>query len=81
MAMAGSKATIPNRGFVVTQTASGKSLSSLGHYSMDWNNADMTEVSSGSSPVQPHPAGPSHLAQKVYAAKLAVQEVDKAAMV
>jgi hypothetical protein len=48
---------------------------------MDWNNADMAEVSSGSPPSRSHPAGPSHLAQKVHAAKLAVQEVDKAAMV
>jgi hypothetical protein len=48
---------------------------------MDWNNANMAEVSSGSPPSRAHPAGPSHLAQKVHATKVAIQEVDKAAMV
>jgi outer membrane biosynthesis protein TonB len=67
--------------FVLTKTTSGNSLGSLGHYSMDWNNADIGEVSSGNPNARLHPAGPSNLAQKVYAARLAMQEVDKVALV
>ena len=57
------------------RTKSGKSLGSLEHYSMDWNAADTGDVSSR------HPAGPSLLAQKMHAVKVAVLEADKAAEV
>ena len=50
-------------------------MGSLEHYNMDWNAADMGEVTSE------HPAGPSLLAQKMYAVKVAVLEADKAAEV
>ena len=42
---------------------------------MDWNAADTGEVTSQ------HPAGPSLLAQKMFAVKAAVLEADKAAEV
>jgi hypothetical protein len=67
--------------FVATKTSSGRSLGSVGHYSTDWNNADTNEITSGTSEVRPHPAGPSNLAQKMHTAKLALIEADKAAMV
>jgi outer membrane biosynthesis protein TonB len=76
------KRTIPaTASFVLTKTASGNSLGSLGHYSMDWNNADTSEVSSGNPSARLHPAGPSNLTQKIYAARVALQEVDKVAQV
>ena len=68
-------------GFVPSRTQSGKSLGSLGHYSMDWNSADMSEVSSANPHSRPHPAGPSMLAQKIHAVKVAVIEADKTASV
>jgi hypothetical protein len=67
--------------FVVSKTWSRRSLGSVGHYSMDWNNADMSEVSSGNLEVRLHPAGPSNLAQKIHAAKVAIVEADTAAAV
>ena len=66
-------------GFVTTRTLSGRSLGSLNHYSMDWNAADMGEVSSGNPQPTPHPAGPSALAQKMHQVKVAVIEADKTA--
>ena len=47
----------------------------LGQYSMDWDAADSVEVTSQ------HPAGPSLLAQKMFAVKAAVVEADKVAEV
>jgi hypothetical protein len=41
----------------------------------------MSEVSSGNPQTKPHPAGPSALAQKMYAVKLVVVEVGKTAAV
>jgi hypothetical protein len=68
-------------GFVLMQTPSGNSLGSLGHHSMDWNNADMSEVTSGNPQARPHPAGPSNLAQKMHAVKDSLVAADKAAEV
>jgi hypothetical protein len=48
---------------------------------MDWNSADMSEVSSVNPHSKPHPAGPSTLAQKIHAVKVAVIEADKTASV
>ena len=62
-------------GFPVLRTESGRSLGSLKQYSMDWNAADTSEVTTK------HPVGPSALAQTVYTLKAAVQAVDKAAEV
>ena len=67
-------------GFAPLKTLSGNSLGSLEHYNMDWNEADMDEVTSRRSTSQ-HPAGPSLLAQKMFAVKAAVLEADKAAEV
>jgi hypothetical protein len=67
--------------FVMTKTPSRNNLGYLGHYSMDWNNADVSEVTSGNPEPRPHPAGPSNLAQKMHAAKVAIVEADKAALV
>ena len=50
-------------------------MGSLEDYSMDWNAADSGEVTSR------HPAGPSFLAQKMFAVKAAILEADKAAKV
>ena len=62
-------------GFAPLKTLSGNSLGSLEHYHLDWNEADMDEVT------LQHPAGPSLLAQKMFAVKAAVLEADKAAEV
>ena len=56
-------------------------MGSLGHYSTDWNGADMSEVSSANPHSRPHLAGPSMLAQKMHAMKVAVLEADKVAAV
>ena len=50
-------------------------MGSLEHYNMDWNAADSSEVTSR------HPAGPSLLAQKMFAVKVAVIEAEKVAKV
>ena len=50
-------------------------MGSLEQYSMDWNAADSGEVTSR------HPAGPSLLAQKMFAMKVAVVEANKVAEV
>ena len=63
------------------RTTSGRSLGSLGHYSMDWNSADMSEVSTANPPTKQHPAGPGALSQKMYAVKVAVAEAEKTAAV
>jgi len=69
-------------GFVARTTSSGRSLGSLGQYCMDWNAADMSEVSSGNpGNTKLHPAGASNLAQKMYGAQLALHEADKVAAV
>ena len=44
---------------------------------MEWNEADMDEVTSRRLTSQ-HPAGPSLLAQKMFAAKAALHEANKA---
>ena len=66
-------------GFAPLKTLSGNSLGSLEHYNMDWNEADMDEVTL----CRPagHPAGPSLLTQKMLAVKAAVLEAYKAAEV
>ena len=48
---------------------------------MDWNSADMSEVSTANPQPKQHPAGPGMLAQKMLAVKLAVAEADKTAAV
>ena len=48
---------------------------------MDWNGADMSEVSIVNAQPKQHPAGPSTLAQKMHAVKLAVVDADKTAAV
>ena len=53
-------------------------MGSLEHYHLDWNEADMDEVSSQHRATPQHPAGPSLLAQKMFAVKAAVLEADKA---
>ena len=71
-------------GFGPLRTLSGKSLGSLEHYNMDWNAADLGEVSSNSPAgqiVSEHPAGPSLVAQKLAAAKTALLAADQAAAV
>ena len=68
-------------GFVPSQTLSRRSLGSLEHCCMDWNGADMSEVSSANPHSRPHPAGPSMLAQKIHTVKVVVMEVDKTAEV
>ena len=69
------------RGFVSNQTASGRSLGSLSHYSMDWNNADSGEVSSAAPPSPGANIGPSNLGTKIHIAKKALLDADKAALV
>ena len=71
------------------QTLSGKSLGSLGQYSLDWNNADTGEVSSapalppllnpalGANPAL-NPANPISIGQKMFTAKAALLDVDRA---
>ena len=71
----------PVWGFATLRTSSGRSLGSLEHYSIDWNGADMSEVSSTQIHPTRHPAGPSALAQKMHALKAAVHEADKTAEV
>jgi hypothetical protein len=69
-------------GMMLQQTASGNSLGSLGHYSMDWNKADELEVSSSTLKWSPGTkAGPSQLGTKMHIAKLALLEADRAAEV
>ena len=53
------------------RTQSGNNLGSVGHYSMDWNAADTSEVSS------PNPVGPSHVAQSIHALQVAVLNASK----
>ena len=70
--------------FAPLRTLSGKSLGSLEHYNMDWNAADLSEVSSKSPAgqiVSEHPTGPSLVAQKMSAAKATLLAADQAAAV
>ena len=53
------------------RTQSGNSLGSVGHYSMDWNAADASEVSS------PNPVGPSQVVQSIHALHVAVLNASK----
>ena len=66
-------------GLAPLKTVSGKSLGSLEHYHKDWNEANMDEVTSQHRATSQHPAGPSLLAQKMFAVKAVVLETDKAA--
>ena len=71
-------------GFAPLRTLSGKSLGSLEHYNMDWNAADLSEVSSKSPTgriLSEHPAGPSLVAQKMHTAKAALHEAERATAV
>src|SRR5664279_5272120 len=68
-------------GFASSRTLSGRSLGSLEHYCMDWNSADMSEVSTVNPQPTQHPAGPSMRARKMHAVKLSVIEADKTAAV
>ena len=52
-------------GFISKQTESGGTYGSLEPYIDTWNNADMAEVSSNP---QPHPAGPSATARRLFEA-------------
>ena len=67
-------------GFAPLKTLSGKSLGSLEQLQMDWNAADTSKVTSGSSVGQilDHPVGPSLVAQKLVIAKAALLEADRA---
>ena len=57
--------TLPKEedGFLSKRTESGGSYGSLEPYIDTWNNADMAEVTSNRNP---HPAGPSATAQRMY---------------
>ena len=57
--------TLPREedGFISKRTESGGSYGSLDPYVDIWNNADMAEVTSTRNP---HPAGPSVTAQRMY---------------
>src|SRR5664279_6442606 len=68
-------------GFASSRTLSGRSLGSLEHYCMDWNSADMSEVSTTNPQPTQHPADPSMLARKMHAVKLAVIDGNKTAAV
>ena len=75
------KITSASHGFASLQTLSGRSLGSLEHYSMDWNSADTSEVSTAHPQPTQHPAGPGMLAQKMHALKVAVMDANKTAAV
>ena len=73
---------------VPMQTLSGKSLGSLGEYSMDWNNADTCDVSSMPqipeypppallAGVELDPASPITIGQRMYELKAAMLRVDR----
>jgi hypothetical protein len=68
-------------GVLAHQTLSGRSLGSLGHYSMDWNKADEGEVSSALTWAPSTAVGPSQLGTKMHIAKLALLEADRTAEV
>ena len=70
-------------GFAPLKTLSGRSLGSLEHLHMDWNAADTSEVSSRSpaSQISDHPVGPSLVTHKMFTAKAALLEADRAAEV
>ena len=69
------------------KTLSGRSLGSLGKYSMDWNNADICETSIA-APIPDYPlpqlvsgkpldpASPITVGHRMYVAKAAVLELD-----
>ena len=65
------------------KTLSGGSLGSLEQLHMDWNAADTSEVSSRTpaGQISDHPAGPSSVAQKLFAVKAALQEAEQTTMV
>ena len=77
-----SKDIDPARAHLVPrQTLCGKSLGSLGQYSQDWNDADTGEVSSAPTLpplLTPNPDSPISLGQKMFAAKAAILDVDRA---
>ena len=77
----GTQITPAGAGFVSNRTSSGKSMGSLEHYCMDWNSADMSEVSTANPQSKHHPAGPGALGQKLYAVKAAIAEAEKTAAV
>ena len=68
-------------GKLAHKTLSGRSLGSLGHYSMDWNRADEGEVSSSLTWAPSAAIGPSQLGTKMHIAKLALLEADRTAEV
>jgi len=72
---------VQGAGFVSLRTSSGGSLGSLTQYAMDWNSADLGEVTSGNPNPALHPGSPSVLAQKMRAARAAFDEADKTAEV
>ena len=59
------KVTLPSEedGFIPRRTASGNSYGSLEPYVDTWNDSDLAEVSSNP---QPHPAGPSATARRLF---------------
>ena len=80
-AMTSAMTSFKEAGFVNTRTSSGGSLGSLAQYAMDWNSADLDEVTSGNPKRALHPGSPSILAQKMHAARAALAEADKTAEV
>ena len=64
---------------VDASTMSGTSLGSLEQYSIDWNAADASEVSSATN--EASPVGTSNLAQHIYGISLMVQKTDRVAAV
>ena len=56
-------------------------MGSLEQLNMDWNAVDTSEVTSRQPAVltSDHPAGPSLVAQKMFAAKAALLEADRTA--
>ena len=71
-------------GVIPAKTLSGKSLGSLGEYSMDWNKADLCEVSSLPkvpayqlpAGMNPDPASPVTIGQLMYELKASMLRVD-----
>ncbi|KAM0885834.1 hypothetical protein ACQ4PT_030087 [Festuca glaucescens] len=71
----------PRFGNVLVQTHNGDSLGSLEHYAQDWNNADMSEVTSGLNEAREPivaPTGPMLLINHLLRMKKAVKAMDNA---
>ena len=82
-AVTSAQASAVSWGFGPLKTLSGGSLGSLEQLHMDWNASDTSEVSSRTlaGQISDHPAGPSSVAQKLFAVKAALQEAERTTMV